>query len=99
MPLAAHEIDIDDFRQILFLPLTLAPDAAHLPADRIAAFVKQLNAGPGPWRRLRDPLDHAMSGDDLRAADGQGDPLRSLDERRLRYEEFVYFHAFAQKYL
>ena len=81
---------IDRFRQILFLPLTFASGntAARSLADA-------MRADSANWTEIMDGLDHALSTENLET----DPPTRARDEEFSRYQEFVYFHDFARKYL
>lgn len=98
--LAADQIDITLFREIILLPFTIEPvDPSDLDLTdgrrRMAAAQKILDGG-GRWKRVKNRACHLP--EDRRVATGETPELRA---KRLRsaYEEFVYFEPYVQQFL
>ena len=97
---AADQIDITLFREIILLPFTIDPvDPSDLGlADgrcRMEAAQKILETD-GPWKRVENRACHLP--EDRRVATGETAQQRA---KRLRsaYEEFVYFEPYVQQFL
>ena len=81
----ARDIAVTQFRQIMFLPLTLSVDARADLRETVGRIVDGLSAHG--WSPVTDLLGHLEES----GKDGRLTPEA--------YAEFVYFHGFIQKFL
>lgn len=95
----AEDIDVTLFREIIFVPLTIDPVNADDPGlmagrTRMCAAIEILEKSTS-WKRRHDRLRH-LPGDNI---EGDIETLAELKRRRERYEEFVYFEPYVQRFL
>ena len=87
-PVAATAIPVTLYRQVLVWPLALdgRADGSAAPADWADLAAARLTEPGSPWTRIENRLRYL-------------DPPKDAVVDQDAYEEFVYFHPFAQRFL